>query len=26
LLTPMPPELLKRIPKEFIERYHKYKK
>jgi V/A-type H+-transporting ATPase subunit B len=26
LLTPVPAELLKRIPKEFIEQYHKYKK
>ena len=26
LLSPMPAELLKRIPKEFIEQYHKYKK
>jgi len=25
LLAPMPAELLKRIPREFIERYHKYK-
>ena len=26
LLSPMPAELLKRIPKEFIEQYHKHKK
>ncbi len=26
LLSPMPADLLKRIPKEFIEQYHKYKK
>jgi V/A-type H+-transporting ATPase subunit B len=26
LLSPMPTELLKRIPKHFVEQYHKYKK
>jgi V/A-type H+-transporting ATPase subunit B len=26
LLSPMPPELLKRIPKEFVEQYHRHRK